>query len=383
MCLAISTIPIGIIGGIEGFQSSYLLIGLIFLVTFVISIMISILISRPLERLTDNIIEISKGKLDVELVTSEIHEINNLTDSLNRIMASLKLAIHKVGVKKGEIFEDNIKSEEKSTNKLGDLFDTISGWTWETDPKGKYTYCSRNISNFLNYTPEEIVGKSIFDTILSKNGDESKQIINDAINQKKSINNLENWITNKNGDNICIRTNGFPLLDDNGDLIGYRGINTDITNEKEAEKKIEELNTKLSNLKSEINELLNDRQSDKKIEQIEDKTNEYIGNQKIDYVFIFDENANILACTDTMYKKLGYSKEEMLNLNITDFDALESLKEIKEKINKAKKNGNFSFKTIHKCKDGSKFLVYENFQYIKEKNAFRCIVKEDFSINKE
>jgi PAS domain S-box-containing protein len=385
MCLAISTIPIGIIGGIEGFQSSFLLIGLIFLVTFVVSIMISVFITRPIEKLTDNIIEISKGKLDVTLSSSEIFEINNLTDSLNRIMASLKLAIHKVGVKKGEIFQDSVRTEETTKNKIGDLFDTISGWTWETDPKGTYTYCSRNIAKYLSYTPEEIVGKSFYDTIKSDNGNESKRVFSDALNQKKSINNLENWITNKNGEKICIRTNGVPLLDDKGNLIGYRGINTDITNEKEAERRIKDLNTKLSDLKMEINELLNDRQSDKKFEQIEDDTTKQdgkSGKQKFDYVFIFDENANILACTDTMYEKLGYSKEEILKLNINDFDALESPQEIKEKINQAKKNGNFSFKTMHRRKDGSKFLVYENFQYLKDKDAFRCIVKEDFSINK-
>ena len=117
MCLAISTIPIGIIGGIEGFQSSFLLIGLIFLVTFIVSITISYLITRPLEKLTGNINEISKGQLDVTLPPSEIHEINNLTDSLNRIMASLKLAIHKVGVKKGEIFEDDVQFKEGSIKK--------------------------------------------------------------------------------------------------------------------------------------------------------------------------------------------------------------------------------------------------------------------------
>ena len=73
MCLAISFIPIGIIGGIQGFQSSssLLLIGLITIVTFIASLIISYLITRPIERLTRNIDEISKGKLDVKLENSE------------------------------------------------------------------------------------------------------------------------------------------------------------------------------------------------------------------------------------------------------------------------------------------------------------------------
>jgi len=383
MCLAISTIPIGIIGGIEGFQASYMLIGLIFLVTFVVSIMISYLITRPLVKLTDNIIEISKGKLDVTLVPSEIHEINNLTDSLNRIMASLKLAIHKVGVKKGEIFEDTIKQE--SLKKQEDLFDNISGWIWETDLKGNYTFCSGNISKFLEYKPKETIGKNFFEIISPENAKQSKQIFNEAVSKKEPINNLENWIINKNGEKICIRTNGVPLLDESENIIGFRGINTDITNEKEADRQIKELNTKLSDLKMEINELLNNRKTEKELKPTEisqEKPEEKKDEHKIDYIFIFDENANILACTDSMYKKLGYSKSEMLSLNMIDFDALETKNDLKEKINNAKKNGNFSFKTMHKRKDGSTFLVYENFHYIKDKNAFKCIVREDYSFKK-
>ena len=384
MCLAISTIPIGIIGGIEGFQSSFLLIGLIFLVTFVVSIMISYLITRPLEKLTDNIIQISKGKLDVTLASSEIHEINNLTDSLNRIMASLKLAIHKVGVKKGEIFEDEIKTVDGSINKQKDIIDSISGWAWEIDLKGNYTFCSENVSKFLGYTPEEIIGKNFFDLMIPEDAKQSLQKFNHAVETKDSLDNFENWIENKNGEKICIRTNGVPLFNESGNITGYRGINTDITNEKEAEKKIEELNTKLSDLKAEINQLSNNRKTEGEEKNIEpgkedeekqlDKKSE---EQKIDYIFIFDENANVLACTDSMYKKLGYSKDEILTLNMSDFDALESKQDLKEKIDQAKKNGNFSFKTMHKRKDGSTFLVYENFHYIKDKNAFKCIVREN------
>ena len=70
-------IPIGIIGGIQGFQSkSIMLIGLIAVVTFVTSIIVSYLISRSIENLTKNIDELSRGKLDVELEKSEIYEIN-------------------------------------------------------------------------------------------------------------------------------------------------------------------------------------------------------------------------------------------------------------------------------------------------------------------
>jgi len=166
--------------------------------------------------------------------------------------------------------------------------------------------------------------------------------------------------------------------------LGIRYI-PEITIEKEAEVKIKELNTKFLDLKTEISELLTENKKDKGIQTIEitPKINDEKKDENdLDSIYIFDENANILDCNENMYKKLGYSKNEMLSLNITDFDALETQQDLKEKINQAKKNGNYSFKTIHRRKDGSTVPVYEVFEYIKDKNAFKCIVKEDYPLRK-
>jgi PAS domain S-box-containing protein len=110
--------------------------------------------------------------------------------------------------------------------------------------------------------------------------------------------------------------------------------------------------------------------------KLEDKWSEH----EFDSVFLFDENANILDCNENVHKKLGYTKSEMLSLNMTDFDALESKEDIINKINDAKKTGSITFKTIHKRKDGSAILVHENVQYIKDKNVFKCIVREDYPL---
>jgi PAS domain S-box-containing protein len=375
-------IPIGIIGGIQGFQSkSIMLIGLIAVVTFVTSIIVSYLISRSIENLTKNIDEISRGKLDVELEKSEIYEINKLTDSLNRVMASLKLAIHKVGVKKGEIFE---RSAESAKEKYNDLLNSMTGWAWETDKEGVYTFCSKNVADTLGYQPEEVVGKSIFDFMSSEEVKNTKQIFDESIKNKLPIKNLENWYTSKNGKKICIVTNGVPFFDETGNLCGYRGIDIDITANKDVEEKIKTLNAELTDLKKEITLLLNRQQLIKSkedaVDSIKNKLEDKWSEHEFDSIFLFDENANILDCNENVHKKLGYTKSEMLSLNMADFDALESKQDIINKINDAKKTGSITFKTIHKRKDGSAILVHENVQYIKDKNVFKCIVREDYPL---
>jgi len=105
------------ITGLQGIEIMSLFLGLILLITLTVAFFVSYFISMPLVKLTKNIDEISKGNLDVELEKSEIYEINTLTESLDRVMASLKLAINKVGVKKDEIFQDAVKAKEEAEAK--------------------------------------------------------------------------------------------------------------------------------------------------------------------------------------------------------------------------------------------------------------------------
>jgi len=386
MCLAVSMIPIGIISGIQGFQStSMMLMSLIAIVTFVVSLIISYLITRSVERLTKNIDEISKGKLDVKLENSEIYEINRLTESLNRVMASLKLAIHKVGVKKGEIFEETVKAKEAVEARYDDLLDSINGWVWEVNEKGIYAFCSRNISDLLGYKPEEMVGKSIFDFMPSEESKRVKHIFNETIRKKEPIKKLEKWNIRKDGKKACMIASCVPFFDDAGNLCGYRGVDIDVTENKKAEEKISELNMELADLKNKIAHLLNEqkKKSGKKIDKsniMDEKLEEKWSEHEFDSVFIFDEHANLLDCNDNMHKRLGYTKGEMLSLNMADFDALESKNDILNKINETKKTGSISFKTIHKRKDGSAILVSEYIEYLKDKNMFKCIVRDDHQL---
>jgi PAS domain S-box-containing protein len=277
MCLAISVIPIAIIGGLQGFESdeSAILIMLIFSVTFCISFLISYIITQPIVKITKSINEISRGNLDVPLEHGEIEEINNLTDSLNRVMASLKLAIYKVGVKKGELFEDS-----------------------------------------------ENINKKYMD-------------------KQKTVNNFKNWDVTKNVA-AGLSINSDTVFEDKNNLQEPKEIKIDIAKEK----------------------------------------SERWSENDFDSVIFLDENANITDCNEKMYERLGYSKSEILSFNLADIDALETKKDITNKIKKAKKVGSITFKTIHKKKDGSPIFVEENLQYIADKNTYKGIIREDYCSKK-
>jgi len=81
-----------------------LIVSLILIVIiFVFALFYSDVLTRPIKRMTSDLEEISQGKIDVQLPSSNIFEYQVLIDSLNRVLASLKLAILRTKSKKGDL----------------------------------------------------------------------------------------------------------------------------------------------------------------------------------------------------------------------------------------------------------------------------------------
>ena len=130
---------------------------------------------------------------------------------------------------------DRKVSEQRLTQseaRFKDIAESMSDWIWEVDANGIYTYCSERVEDILGYRPDEIIGRKPFDLMP---GDEAEKLaieFAEICANKSPIKNLENWNLTKDGRRVCFLTNGIPLLDDAGNLIGYRGVDTDITERK-------------------------------------------------------------------------------------------------------------------------------------------------------
>jgi PAS domain S-box-containing protein len=127
-----------------------------------------------------------------------------------------------------------IKSEERLEN----IIFSISDWVWEIDKNGIYTYSSQKVDEFLGLDKNEIIGKSIFDFLLPDEILRVSKIFKHAIKNRIPIKDLENWNLDKNGNKFCLLTNGLPLFDEENKIIGFRGVDKNITNEKKFEEAI-------------------------------------------------------------------------------------------------------------------------------------------------
>lgn len=142
------------------------------------------------------------------------------------------------------------KSEEallENENRFRSLVETTSDWIWATDANGVYTYSSPSAENILGYTTEEILGKTPFDFIIPEKSKKIANIFRQIIAKRESIIRLENVNLHKDGRIVILETNGVPFFNFSGQLLGYRGVDRDITERKLAEEKIRHI-SKVQNL---------------------------------------------------------------------------------------------------------------------------------------
>ena len=124
---------------------------------------------------------------------------------------------------------------KESEARLTDIAENVPAWVWEVDSKGRYTYSSPAVSQILGYKPNEVIGKFFYDFF---HPDEKKQLKKAALNifsLKRPFRRFINRNVCKDGDTVILLTSGVPMLNAKGALIGYRGADTDITEQYIAE----------------------------------------------------------------------------------------------------------------------------------------------------
>ena len=134
---------------------------------------------------------------------------------------------------------------KKSEKRFRDISYSMADWIWEVDNNGRYTFTSGSVKEILGYPPEELIGKTPFELMPEDEAKRIGEVFKRIVSENKPIVDLENWNLTKKGEKICLLTNGVPMFDESGVLIGYRGVDKDITEAKLAEEKRKKLETQL------------------------------------------------------------------------------------------------------------------------------------------
>lgn len=134
---------------------------------------------------------------------------------------------------------------QKSEKRFRMLVESSSDWIWEVDARGHYTYASPRIKVLLGYEPEEIIGKTPFDFMPAEESARLADRFLKLLSSKLPLVALENINLHKNGTRVILETNAIPIIAADGTLLGYRGVDRDITERKRAEESVKKISQRM------------------------------------------------------------------------------------------------------------------------------------------
>jgi len=138
------------------------------------------------------------------------------------------------------------EEKEKNEYRFSLLANQARAYIWEVDAEGLFTSIGPESEAMTGYMPDEIVGKlHFFDLHPEENREEFKRAVMEVFARREPLREFEHGAIRKSGELFWVSTSGIPLIDDSGNLIGYWGTDTDITERKLAEDALRTANKKL------------------------------------------------------------------------------------------------------------------------------------------
>ena len=216
------------------------------------------------------------------------------------------------------------------------------------DRNSVYISCNESYARDLGLTPDEIVGRTDYDfypkELAEKYRADDTRIMESA--QAKEIE--EDYV--QDGQQAVVHTVKTPVTGENGRVVGILGIFWDITEHKRAEEALQQAYQR----------------------------NQTILDTSMDGFYVLGLDGAFGDCNEAFCELVGYSREELLAMKITDLEAAESPEETSHHIERVRQTGSDRFETAHRRKDGAivDLEISTTFVELPEESLFVCFARD-------
>ena len=140
------------------------------------------------------------------------------------------------------ILMEDITSQKQSQEALRisertyrSLVEEINDIIWNVDESEVFTFVSPRVFDVLGYHPTELLGTSLYD-LMGENEARRVRALHSSLQQVENESFLVEYsLRHKNGSLVTLEVSGRPIVDEIGEVNGYRDVCRDITERKKAE----------------------------------------------------------------------------------------------------------------------------------------------------
>ena len=280
-------------------------------------------------------------------------EIAELSVSPRRDQKGQIIGFHAVG----RDITERIRMEEtlrRSEERYRTIMDEIHDDYYENDLAGNYTFANDSLCRSLGYTMEELIGMN---SKAIHTREEFKKILEEykkIYSTGQPIKALSSTFVRKDGSHGFAEISAFPMRNEKGEIIGFRGVSHDVTERVRMEEALKQSEERYRTILAEIEE----------------------GYYEVDLA------GNIKFVNRAACRQFGYSEQELIGSNYRIYVPKEDVKGVYRAWNKVYRTGqplkSYPFATIRK--DGTQIFVENSVSPLRDKTGkimgFRAVSRD-------
>jgi diguanylate cyclase (GGDEF)-like protein/PAS domain S-box-containing protein len=257
----------------------------------------------------------------------------------------------------GRDVTERIRMQEalrKSEERYRTIMDETNDDYYETDLVGNYTFVNDAMCRSTGYTTEELIGKKYSLTTVSDDVKKIYEVFRQVYLTGQPIKGFKTKFVRKDGSFGVGEQSGFPMRNENGEIVGFRGVSHDVTERVMMEEALRHSEERYRTILEEIEE----------------------GYYEIDLA------GNITFVNKAACRQFGRPESELIGLNYRAYVPKEDVKGMRKAWNKVYRTGEplpaFPFASIRK--DGTQIFLENSVSPLRNKEGktvgFRSVSRD-------
>lgn len=205
---------------------------LLIIVAFILGMALTKKITNPIKELVQQVRRLGRDIKDVDRYNKSLKdkdEISELRSAFEDMTVRLDKNLHQI--------EESYLREYELKQYLNNILKSVANGILVIDGKGKITVFNKQAENISKYDAEDFINKDI-NEFLNMTKLELKDIIKNTLEKNLIINDKEEILIDKFGEEIIVSISSSPVFDNNKNTIGMVFLFRDLSKLKEIEQEL-------------------------------------------------------------------------------------------------------------------------------------------------
>ncbi len=134
---------------------------------------------------------------------------------------------------------------QESEERFRALVEDLSDWVWEMDLSGKFVYTNNAVEDIIGFSAGQVLGRTPCDFLRPEDVSRAQNTWTELKERRQPIRTIVIQMVHREATDVILEARGRPVFNEDGELLGFRGICRDITDRLKMLEQLRELDERL------------------------------------------------------------------------------------------------------------------------------------------